>query len=238
MKRNLILFTVLCLSILLFINCAKKKTEEEYNTLIKELTAAKEFDQVIDNYEQLLKFYPESENIGDYKDGYLTVLLQMTTKGTEDEQLKYLEKIVDVFGDEEFVQVDYANFRLAKSLEGKDDVRSEELYGKIDADGYNELARYLISEEQFEAALDCYKKQLQYFPNDENKDKMIFMIGYIYGEYLKDYESAKKYFQEVIEEFPESELRDDAEWMYENVGKPLEDIVFEKNSEETEKKSE
>ncbi|MBN1756607.1 tetratricopeptide repeat protein [bacterium] len=227
MRKGIFVLIILTLVAAVLSSCATKKTEEEYLTLITDLTQGKEFGQAIKYYEELIRFYPQSVKIDEYKGKYLDILVDMSYKGTDDEQEEYLEKVVEVFPDSEDPRVIYSAFRLAKMEEAEDPDEARVLYQNLKKDGLNELAKYLIGESEFEDALLCYQKIMELFPGGEDEDKSVFMIGYIYGEYLNNIEKAKDYFQIVIDKYPDSELRDDAEWMHENVGKPLEEIIFE-----------
>ncbi len=52
-----------------------------------------------------------------------------------------------------------------------------------------------------------------------------FTIGFTWAEALKKYDEARRYFEELLEEDPDCEWADDAEWMLENMEKDMEDIL-------------
>ena len=52
-----------------------------------------------------------------------------------------------------------------------------------------------------------------------------FTIGFTWAEALKKYDEARRYFAELLEEDPDCEWADDAEWMLENMEKDMDDIL-------------
>jgi peptidyl-prolyl cis-trans isomerase C len=62
-----------------------------------------------------------------------------------------------------------------------------------------------------------YKQFLGKFPDDERAYEAKFMIGFTMAEDIKDYDGAEEVFKEFLEEFPETDLSDDATWMIENM---------------------
>ena len=53
-----------------------------------------------------------------------------------------------------------------------------------------------------------------------------FTIGFTWAEALKNYDEARRYFEELLEEDPDCEWADDAEWMLENMEKDMDDILL------------
>jgi len=68
-------------------------------------------------------------------------------------------------------------------------------------------------------AIKVYAEILKYFPASSKRDKASFLIGFVYSEQLKDYPKAKEAFEKFIKEYPQSDLKDDAEFMLKNLGK-------------------
>jgi TolA-binding protein len=68
-------------------------------------------------------------------------------------------------------------------------------------------------------AIKIYQEILKYFPAGTKRDKASFLIGFVYSEQLKDYTKAKEAFEKFIKEYPQSDLKDDAEFMLNNLGK-------------------
>jgi len=68
-------------------------------------------------------------------------------------------------------------------------------------------------------AIKVYEEILKYFPASPNRNKASFLVGFVYSEQLKDYPKAKEAFEKFIKEYPQSDLKDDAEFMLKNLGK-------------------
>ncbi len=62
-------------------------------------------------------------------------------------------------------------------------------------------------------------------PENERCDQAQFLIGFTFSEQLKDYDAARSAFSRLVENYPESELADDAEWMIENMEIPIEEFI-------------
>ena len=74
--------------------------------------------------------------------------------------------------------------------------------------------------------LSYYGELIVSYPDGEHADEAQFMIGFIQSEEIGNHEAARNAFQRLLEEYPESELVDSANWMIENMGKetpPFED---------------
>jgi len=52
-----------------------------------------------------------------------------------------------------------------------------------------------------------------------------FTIGFTWAEALNKYDEARRYFEKLLEEDPDCEWADDAEWMLENMEKDMDDIL-------------
>lgn len=51
-----------------------------------------------------------------------------------------------------------------------------------------------------------------------------FTIGFTFAEGLKQYNEARRWFSELLEDDPDSEWAEEAQWMLENMEKDIEDI--------------
>ena len=94
----------------------------------------------------------------------------------------------------------------------------------VAADSLLGLAQSLM-EESPERAITHFELFLERFPESDKAYQAQFLIGFTYSEYLQDYEMAGVAFQAVIDRYPDSELTDDAEWMLENMDRPIEEIL-------------
>lgn len=82
-----------------------------------------------------------------------------------------------------------------------------------------DYAQRLQDEGKPEWAIKFYDRILSLSPESAHRDKALFLKGFVYSEELNEQDKAKETFKKFIEEYPESELKDDAEFMLENMGK-------------------
>lgn len=81
-------------------------------------------------------------------------------------------------------------------------------------------------------AVEYFNLFIERFPGHERAHQAQFLIGFTYSEQIEDYDSAVEAFQAVIDNYPESDFVDDAEWMIQNMGvAPEELLVTEPGSE-------
>ena len=84
------------------------------------------------------------------------------------------------------------------------------------ADSINALFKMASNAEvsgKFEAAVGYYKQIADNYPNSDQRDKALFMAGYLSYESLHRKDDATKYFDELLTKYPDSDLADDAEFM-------------------------
>jgi parvulin-like peptidyl-prolyl isomerase len=72
-----------------------------------------------------------------------------------------------------------------------------------------------------------YEVLLQKYPRYERADEAQFMIGFVYSEQLRDKENARKAYQAMLANYPDSQIRDSATYMLQNLEK-LDMPEFEK----------
>lgn len=106
--------------------------------------------------------------------------------------------------------------------------------GSKSAEELFDLAQQAENDNDFQKAVDLYTMLLEKYPDNEHNYKAQFMIGFIYSEELKDYDQARVAMQKVVEQYPDCDLADDAQWMLDHMGKNLEDIEFEETAPEME----
>lgn len=94
----------------------------------------------------------------------------------------------------------------------------------VPADSLMLLAQSMM-ESSPERAITYFRLFLERFPSDSTAYQAAFLIGFTYSEYLRDYDSARTAFESMIEQFPASELTDDAQWMVENMETPIDSII-------------
>ena len=83
------------------------------------------------------------------------------------------------------------------------------------------LARVLLNQHKTEKAIGRYDELIRRFPKSRYSDQAQFMIGYTYDQQGL-LEKAREAYQKVIDNFPGSELVDDAKVSIANLGKPPE----------------
>ncbi|MCD4700984.1 MAG: peptidyl-prolyl cis-trans isomerase [Candidatus Aegiribacteria sp.] len=84
-----------------------------------------------------------------------------------------------------------------------------------------------LMESNPETAVEYYKLFIHRFPDHENAHQAQFLMGFTLSEYVGNYETAAEAFQQLIDNYPESDFVDDAEWMIENMGTPPESLFIE-----------
>jgi parvulin-like peptidyl-prolyl isomerase len=66
-----------------------------------------------------------------------------------------------------------------------------------------------------------YEQIVDKFPDNKYAPEALFMIGFVYAEELKSAPDADRAFNRVINEYPNAEVAKTAEWMLQNLDKPL-----------------
>ncbi len=94
----------------------------------------------------------------------------------------------------------------------------------VPADSLMQMAQVLMGTDP-DAAIQYFELYLERFPEHAKADQAQFLIGFTYSEQLGNYERAREAFSRLISVYPESELADDAQWMIENMEKPIEEFL-------------
>lgn len=79
-------------------------------------------------------------------------------------------------------------------------------------------------------AVNYLQKYYSKFPNKERTPKVLFMIGYIRANELKDYDSARLSYNEFLSRYPQHELASSVKLELENLGKTPEQILRKNNA--------
>ena len=77
------------------------------------------------------------------------------------------------------------------------------------------------------SAVEYFGLFIQRFPDHDNAHQAQFLMGFTLSEYMGNYDRAAIAFQQLIDNYPESDFVDDAEWMIENMGTPPESLFVE-----------
>ncbi len=96
----------------------------------------------------------------------------------------------------------------------------------MDPDSLFQSAQNLM-ESNPQSAVEYFNLFIQRFPDHENAHQAQFLMGFTLSEYMGNYERAAGAFQQLIDNYPESDFVDDAEWMIENMGTPPESLFVE-----------
>jgi len=67
--------------------------------------------------------------------------------------------------------------------------------------------------------IEYYRGLLKKYPNFARADEAQFMIGFAYSEELQDFDAARREYQAVIDNYPQSEMRESAQFMLQNMGR-------------------
>jgi outer membrane protein assembly factor BamD (BamD/ComL family) len=88
----------------------------------------------------------------------------------------------------------------------------------------------LKKEDAMNKAVNYLQKYYSKFPNKERTPKVLFMIGYIRANELKDYDSARLSYNEFLSRYPQHELASSVKLELENLGKTPEQILQKNNA--------
>ena len=69
--------------------------------------------------------------------------------------------------------------------------------------------------------LRYYEQIVQKYPDNKYAPEALFMMGFVYAEELKSIPDADRTFNRVVNEYPNAEVAKTAEWMLQNIDKPL-----------------
>lgn len=75
--------------------------------------------------------------------------------------------------------------------------------------------------------ISLFNEILQKYPDYEKTSSVLFLKAFVYEDQLGDLENAKKYYEEYLEKYPNSDFADDAEMSLKNLGKTPEELILE-----------
>ncbi len=78
-----------------------------------------------------------------------------------------------------------------------------------------------------------FNKIMTDYPDYEKVPSVMFLKAFVYEDQLHDLEKAKKYYEEFLARYPDSDFADDAEISLKNLGKTPEELIreFEQSTE-------
>ena len=98
----------------------------------------------------------------------------------------------------------------------------KELEGKT----AEELMRYATEAVDPRDKIAYYRGLLKKYPTFGRADEAQFMLGFVYSEELQDFDAAKREYQAVVDNYPNSQMKESALYMLQNMGRgaPLPDF--------------
>jgi outer membrane protein assembly factor BamD (BamD/ComL family) len=100
---------------------------------------------------------------------------------------------------------------------------------KLSEEEQYKIAHDLYNNQEYEKAIDNFKKLIKQYPNGNFAARSIFLIGFIANNYTKDLEEAKKYYEMFIEKYPDHDLISSAKYELENLGKDVDALPIFKD---------
>ena len=144
-----------------------------------------------------------------------------------EEAVKIYKQIVRAYPKSPDLPETYFNLGLIYLSYLNDQKNAEEVWKRL----FKKYPQYNLEKEFFDyaqkfqdegkplIAVKLYEEILNFLPNSPNREKALFLMGFVYSEQLKDYNKAKEIFIKFIKEYPQSDLKDDAEFLLKNLGK-------------------
>jgi TolA-binding protein len=78
---------------------------------------------------------------------------------------------------------------------------------------------------QSRQSLDLYNRIIYQYPDYKKAPECLFLMGYIYENYLQELGKAKEIYEQFIAKYPTHEFADDAKVSIENLGKSPEELI-------------
>ncbi len=99
---------------------------------------------------------------------------------------------------------------------------------------YFDMAQQYMEQQNWDKAAEYFEKTYGEFPDGLFSSKSLFMIGYINANHLKNFDKARKFYQEFVDKYPDHDLANDAKYELEHMGKSADELPFLKDSNGTE----
>jgi TolA-binding protein len=96
----------------------------------------------------------------------------------------------------------------------------------------NKLIKSISEKENLEKAIELFKKLHDDYPKSEYAASGLFMAGFIYANDLKNFEEAKKCYQQFLKEYPDDDLAASAQAELDNLGLSPEEILQKRMANE------
>ncbi len=80
---------------------------------------------------------------------------------------------------------------------------------------------------QAKKSLDLYKRVYTDYPNYSKRPYSLFLQAFIYENNMKELDAAKTLYEQFIQDYPEHDMADDAEYSLKNLGKSPDELIKE-----------
>jgi len=82
------------------------------------------------------------------------------------------------------------------------------------------------------SAISTFNRIIYDYPEYKKAPECLFLVAYIYENYLSDYGKATELYTLFVEKYPDNDFADDAEMSIQNMGKSPEELIKEFEREE------
>ena len=177
-------------------------------------------------------FELEAGDIGEvfqYKDGWAFIKIhEKTTERAEpfDRAKDRIRTRLTPGFTNELLQQELARLRSKYKVEILLDV-DKELEGKP----ADEIMRLATESTEPHDKIDLYEALLRRYPTYARADEARFMIGFMYSEELHDIEQARVHYEKVLSDYPQSSIRESAQYMLQHMGEGAQMPNFEEPPE-------
>lgn len=227
MRRTILIISVFTAVLFIFGCSAQRLTEDEYAKKAADAFQQGRYDDAWTNYRMLLSYYPDSPKAKQYRTQLVEVLLKLAQNSPEKLKKGYLDEL-QTLGASSDTLMAWLKFSSASNL--KDKNKAAEAFKEMSFTDYLLAAQYAVNRMRFRDALKAYDKAAEMFPDNPKTYKALFLAGFVSSEYLKDKDGSRKYYQAVIDKYPNCDLADDAQWMLNNMNKPPDQISFKSDT--------
>lgn len=76
-------------------------------------------------------------------------------------------------------------------------------------------------------AINLYNQVIYSYPEFEKNPQCLFLMAFIYENYLQNYGKAKEVYELFLQKYPDNEFADDAQMSLQNLGKSPEELIRE-----------
>jgi peptidyl-prolyl cis-trans isomerase C len=177
-----------------------------------------------------MAFELEADDVGpnfEWEDGWAFIKVHEKTTQRPEPYSKARERIVSRLRPtvtDSMLQAELRSLRQSFGVETFVDVTID-----LEAKSAEELMRLATESNSPLDKIEYYRALLKKYPHHERADEAQFMIGFVHSEELKDYGAARAEYQKVIDNYPQSNVRDSAIWMLQNMGRdetpPFEELL-------------